>query len=76
LRQDNSPSVNHSGSKEFEFLDTTGSVLRRISSLLPGFSDERPWTVEGLTAVAELMEREMEILMYDDFNAKLFGLPR
>ena len=34
--------------------------------------DEGQW--KALTAVAELMRREMEILMYNDFKAKLFGL--
>ena len=39
------------------------------------FLTNDPGQWKALTAVAELMEREMEILMYEDFKAKLFGLP-
>ena len=35
-------------------------------------NDEGQW--KALTAVADLMGREMDILMYDDFKKKLFGL--
>jgi len=35
-------------------------------------NDEGQW--KALTAVADLMGREMDILMYDDFKMKLFGL--